>query len=229
MMRKAWLLLFVACVALASPAAAVDRDDLLIFTGFDYETSSNPGLQFLDNVGMGYNAVGFASSINPIVPSNEAANEYTFYLYDAVVNSTFFSDGFLLVYFNAGARFRVYEDPFLGGTAANYGINPPNATAPASFIDGTVLLGAAVDGLVLTYDYNTLQGTLDANATLDEGAALASIPPARRGGWLLSGTAGAPNPSIPEGYEHQLAGKVQIPYATSSSPRSWGQIKALYR
>ncbi len=229
MMRKAWLLLIAGCIALASPAAAQQRDDLLIFTGFDYQVTGAPGLYFLGASGDGYRALGFASSINPIVPSNEATNEYTFYLYEATVNTSDFTDGLLQVYFNPGARFRVYEDPFLGGTAATYGVNPPNATAPSTFVDGTVLLGAQVDNLVLVYDYNALQGALDASATLDEGSALGNIPPARRGGWLLSGTAGAPNPTIPAGYEHQLAGKVQIPYATSATTKSWGQIKSLYR
>lgn len=229
MMRKTWLLLLAALVALAAPAAAQTRDDLLDFTGFDYEDTSSPGLQFLAGAGASYGAVGFVTQMNPLVPTNTGANEYTFNLSNAIVNTSDFADGFLLVYFNPGARFRVYEDPFLGGTPALYGTNPPNATAPASFIDGTLLLGAAIETFVLTYDYNALQGTLDATATLDEGSALGSIPPARRAGWLLSGTAGAPNATIPAGYEHQISGKVQIPYATSATTKSWGSIKALYR
>lgn len=231
MKRKAWLLLLAATVALASPAAAQTRDDLCDFTGFDYQAVGAPGLFFLGATGDNYRALGFVTSINSLVASDQVANEYTFYLYNATVSSSFFADGFLLVYFNNGARFRVYEDARLGGTAGDYGVNPPNATAPSTFTDGTVLLGAQVDGLVLTYDYNALQGTVtaDPGATLDEGTGLVTIPPARRGGWLLSGTAGAPNPTIPAGYEHQVSGKLQIPDATKATQKSWGSIKKLYR
>ena len=59
MMRKAWLLLIAGCIALASPAAAQQRDDLLIFTGFDYQVTGAPGLYFLGASDDGYRALGF--------------------------------------------------------------------------------------------------------------------------------------------------------------------------
>lgn len=243
MKRMTWLLFFTACLGLAASAQAqIPNETLFGFTGFDYQIVGLPmntviGTPptedaFLDNVGDGYAAVGFVTSFASLLaPSvDQVNNEYTFHLSGGVVNQVAFAGGFLEVVFNPGARLRLYEDPVLGGaSAAVYGVNPANATAPSSFNDGTLILGAALSNLHLFYDYGTNTGAIDANATLDEGTLLGTIHPARRSGWLLSGEAGRPNGTIPAGYEHQLSGDVQIPGATKTAHQSWGAVKALYR
>ena len=244
MKRMSLLLLLAAGLALALPAQAqIPNETLFGFTGFDYQIVAAPmggniiigdqsaQADFLDNVGDGYAAVGFVTSFASLLSGSvdTANNEYTFHLYDGSVNATSFDGTFLEVVFDAGARVRLYEDPFLGGTAADYGTNPPNGTAPPSFTDGTVILGMALGNLHLFYDYSANAGAIDATATLDEGTLLGTIHPARRSGWLISGQAGRPNGTIPAGYENQLSGDVQIPGATPTAQKSWGAVKALYR
>ena len=232
-MRKALLPLLAAAFAFATPAKA-DQVSLLGFTGFDYVVQNHAGppsgtwINQFDN----YYVVGFVTSFGPNLSGsvNTSANEYTFRISNAVAALVAY-DGFSLeVLFSNNARIRVFEDSKTTGTNAVYGANPPNATSPADFIDGTKILGADIDILVLTYDYTASQGNLISdNVTLDEGTMLGLIPAPQRAGWSLSGLAGLPNVTVPPGYINQVSGEMFIPGPTPTNHRSWGAIKALYR
>jgi hypothetical protein len=45
----------------------------------------------------------------------------------------------------------------------------------------------------------------------------------------MSGHAGRPNATVPDGYVNQLDGEIQIPSVTPTSHKTWGSLKALYR
>lgn len=236
-MKKALLLLFAASVMAATPAHA-QRDFLLGFTGFDYviphpspsglaySANSANAVPFL-NTGDGYASVGFVTQFSTLfIGSYDSNAEHTYHLYNATVQNSAFSSNVLEVQFASHARIRVFEDNIHN---AVYGVNPTNPTAPSTFIDGNLLLGADVNGLTLTYDYDANQGGIDGGATLDEGADLFLISPGRRSGWVLSGQAGRPNATVPAGYTNQLSGEMQIPGVTPAAHKSWGSLKALYR
>ena len=230
MMRKALLLLFTAgALFLAAPSfAQVPHENLCGFLGFDYVTNGSSTAVPYIVAGSQYRAVGFVTSFNTtLFPSGTLlpGAEHTFYL-EAVAGSTTWDGTNLLVYFADHARIRLYEDPANNG---DYGTNPVNATSPSSFTDGTLVLGADVNQLTLFYDYSISSGFFDGTATLDEGSDLGYIAPARRGGWIMSGHAGPPNPSIPVGYANQMSGQIDIPGATPVAHKSWGALKALYR
>ena len=231
MKRKAWLLLFAAMTILAVPAHA-QREFLCGFTGFDYVVPANPGggpttpTPFLAN-GDGYRAVGFVTSFSPVFTGTLLAGaEHTFYLSNATVAASSFTNNTLEVLFAPNARLDVYEDP---ANNASYGTNPPNGTSPSNFADGTLIIGAAVNSFVLVYDYDSNQGNFDGSATLDSGSDLFLIPPTRRAGWVMSGQAGVPNATVPAGYVNQINGQVEIPSVTPAAHKSWGALKALYR
>jgi hypothetical protein len=226
MKRKSLLLLLSAFLALAAPAAA-DDVFLLGFTGFDYQDpNSNPGTYLA--VGEGYKAVGFITSVGPLLDPyfDFGANEYTFYLFNLTVSSHVSAFGFVEAHFQNDGRGRYYSDPDFD---AVYGTNPPNATSPSSFIDGTMELGGDLDNFVVVYDFNANQGNFGGNMTLDEGPQLIYIPPAQRAGWILGGLAGRPNATVPAGYDNQISGECRIPDITPSTHKSWGSVKALYR
>ncbi len=226
MKRKAWLLLFSAMMVFAVPAHA-QREFLCGFTGFDYVIPASPGAVPFIVVGQDYRAVGFVTQFSPIFAGVVTpAYEHTFYLQDASPATATFVNNTLEVSFKPHARFRIYEDAVHD---AAYGINPPNVPAPAFFVNGTLILGADVNNFVLVYDYTANQGNFDGTATLDEGADLYLIPPTRRSGWVMSGQAGRPNATVPDGYVNQLSGEIQIPSVTPTSHRTWGSLKALYR
>lgn len=232
MKRKAVLLLLAATLALAS-AAHADNITLLGFTGFDYVQGPGPGggSQGFLQPGDSYHAVGFVTSFHPMMSGavTPSTDEYTFYLDNASVTTSSYVNDVLEVTFANDATLTVYEDSRSSGTPGAYGMNPPNATAPSSFIDGSAALIADVDNFVLIYDYTTLQGNFEGSATLVGGSKLYAIPPAQRGGWVLGGLAGSPNASVPVGYVNQVSGEIQIPGPTGTTQKTWGSLKALYR
>ena len=234
-MRKTLPLLFTAMLACA-PLAQADVF-LLGFTGFDYE-DPNPSGTYLD-VGEGYKAVGFVTSYGPLLAPwvDPSEFEYTFNMFDFTVSSRIFDapNQYLEVFFNDNGRGRYWEDGKAGciacvpGTAATYGVNPPNATAPSTFTDGSLYLGGDVDGFYLYYDYIFNQGGFSGQMTQDEGTHLIYIPVGQRSGWTLGGLFGAPNPTVPGGYVNQISGECRIIDPVPAQHKSWGSIKALYR
>jgi len=233
MKRKALLLIFTAALAFASRAHA---DQLLFgFTGFDYQ-DPNPSSTYLD-LGEGYNVLGFVTSVGPLLDPyfDSSVNEYTIQIHNLSVNARFFTFPNLTVTFTNGGRASYFADPHSGGTPANYGINPPNATAPSTFIDGSMRITGSVDNFVLTYNFTTNQGNFAGNMTVDGGADAIYVPADVRSGWILGGLAGnglsgPPNVPVPTGYDHQVSGECRHPDATTTtSHATWGAVKALYR
>lgn len=233
MKRKALLLLFTAIFAFAVQARAQTDHVLFAFEGFDYQdpnTATNPDPEFGYLMpGEGYNLVGFVTSVgSELDPYTDfSVNEYTIHVKDLTVDTRFFFAGFLEVHFLNGGRSRYYGDPISGGTHGTYGVNPPNATSPSTFIDGTLELGGSVDVFVLTYDFNLDQGNTNGTMNLDEGPLLIYVP--IHNGWTLAGLAGRPNATVPTGYDNQLSGECRIPNATPTTHKTWGAVKALYR
>ena len=232
-MKKALLLLLAVPLAFATPARA-DQVNLFSFTGFDYVVHNNAGppsgtwIDQFDN----YVVVGFVTQFGPNLAGSMdmVNNEYTLRISKAVASSVYY-DGFSLeVLFSNNARIRAFEDSKTLGTPAVYGTAPPNATTPSTFIDGTKIIGADLDVMILTYDYTAAQGNLLSDfATIDVGTMLPLVPVAQRAGWLLSGLASIPNASVPSGYVNQVSGELLIPGPTPTTHKSWGAIKALYR
>jgi len=232
MKRKAFLLLFTAIFAFAVPAFAQNHV-LFAFQGFDYQdpnTNPNPdpATGYLD-LGEGYKTVGFVTSVgSELDPYTDfTLNEYTFHAFNLTVAARFYAGGFLEVDFNNGGRARYFQDPKSGGTHATYGVNPPNATSPSTFIDGTLQIGGSINSFILTYDFNLNQGNTSGSMNLDEGIQLVYVPV--HNGWTLAGLAGRPNGTVPTGYDNQLSGECRIPDATPTTHRTWGAVKALYR
>lgn len=228
MKRKALLLVFTAVLGLATAASA--DQFLLGFTGFDYQDPNTNPAVFYD-LGEGYNLVGFVTSVGPLLDPyvDTSVNEYTFNINNLFVTSRTTFSTLLVVNFTNGGRGTYYADPLSGGTPGTYGVNPPNATAPSTFIDGSMRLTGSIDNFVLTYNFGTNQGNFSGNMTQDGGPDLTYIPPDQRSGWVLGGLAGRPNNTIPTGYDDQVSGECRIPDATPTTHKSWGAVKSLYR
>jgi hypothetical protein len=233
-MKRLVLLLFcTALIAYAGPALATGSDEELLigYTGFDYEDPDTTATYLA--VGDGYKVVGFVTQAGPLLTSwiDFTSYEYTIYIRDLTVSANFFTFPNLTVLFNDNGRGSYYRDDFSynGGTAATYGTNPPNLTAPSTFIDGSERVTGDVDGLVLVYSYSANQGNFAGSMTLDGGPDLIYIPAGQRAGWTLSGLLGPPNATIPAGYDHQVDGECHIPGKTPTAHKTWGALKALYR
>jgi hypothetical protein len=131
LMKRAALLLLLALSAIAVPAHAGTDIFLLGFSGYDFESPNpvpgSPGNYLL--VGEGYKTLGFVTSFETYLAPyvNIAANEYTYEYYDLTVQDYFYDGALLEVLFANPGRGRFFEDAFSGGTAAQYGVNPPRS------------------------------------------------------------------------------------------------------
>ncbi|MEP7027202.1 MAG: hypothetical protein ABI960_01280 [Candidatus Eisenbacteria bacterium] len=225
-MRNHFVLMALA-VAMMLPAHARADQFLADFRGFDYEDPNNtPGF---GNVGDGYNSLGFVTEVNPaLLTADFSNNEYTYQFKDLTALATDSAPPYLFVFYSNG-RFRIFEDPKTSGTAADYGVNPPNATAPPTFTDGTLMLGGAVSNFVLTLDLTNNNGSFNGDITFDEGTQQGSIPPAQLNGWTFAGLTSGGGTGTPTGYTHQVDGEIRVPGATPAYGTSWGKVKNLYR
>jgi hypothetical protein len=231
-MGRIVLLLLLGLSLTAAPAIAQNDVFLLGFAGFDYQVQPPPpGAGNYLVLGSGYKTLGFVTEFGDLLQPHvtPALNEYTYYYSDLTVVDYQFDGNVLVVLFGNPGRGRFFEDSRASGTPAQYGVFPPNATAPSDFIDGTLILGGHIDDMSLWYDYNWNQGGFTGSISFDEGTLLGFIPLAQRDGWTLAGLAGRPNPSVPDGYDHQISGECRIPGPTPAQHKTWGAIKALYR
>ena len=222
-----YVVALTAVAALALPALAQADQFLADFRGYDYE-SPNGGAGFGD-LGDGYNSLGLVTQVNPsLLTANFVANEYTYQFKDLVAIGSDSAPPFIYLFYSPG-RFRIYEDSRSGGTPADYGTNPPNALAPPTFTDGTLILGGAVTNFVLQLNTSNNNGAFNGDIAFDEGSQQGSIPPAQLNGWTFAGLTSGGGTGAPAGYVHQVDGEIRVPDVVPAAPKSWGQVKSLYR
>src|SRR5512145_491610 len=113
MKLRSSLLLFMALLAFAVPAAAQD-EVLLSFTGYDYQTDPGAPNGVYLAIGDSYYAVGFATSFHPVWLEpyvDTGLNEYTFFQSGLVVDTYDFTANVLVVTFAPGGMVEYFEDP----------------------------------------------------------------------------------------------------------------------
>jgi len=239
MKLRAIPLLLIAAMAFAIPARATTAYELLFaFIGFDYQDPNTvlpPSLNHDDYlaVGEGYNVVGFVTQFGPLLLPyvDTGTYEYTNNINGLTVATHNYTAGFFEATFNNGTgRASYYADSKTTGTPGTYGVNPPNATSPSTFTDGTLRLTGSVNNFVLDINFNVspANGSFSGDMTLDGGPDLVYVPVGDRAGWTIGATAGQVNPSVPTGYDNQVTGQCQT-LVTPTEHKTWGAIKALYR
>jgi len=227
MRMKNYFVLMALGLVLTMPARAHADQFLADFRGFDYEDPNNsPGF---GNVGDNYHSLGYITQVNPaLLTCDFTNNEYTYQFKDLTAIATDAAPPFLFVFYAPG-RFRIFEDSKTSGTAADYGVNPPNATAPSTFTDGTLALGGVVSNFILTLDLTNNNGSFNGDITFDEGSQQGSIPPAQLNGWSFAGLTSGSGTGTPQGYSHQVDGEIRVPGVVPTYGTSWGMVKSLYR
>ncbi len=129
-----------------------------------------------------------------------------------------------------GGHFRVFEDVT---PDFDFGVNPPNGTAPSTFIDGVVILEGFMSNFhVFLSDFGVppgATGTFTADYVFTGGTLYDRV--AGCGGALLGNWTDDANVApIPEGYTSHTDGKFDLDCdPTSSQESSWGTVKDLFR
>jgi hypothetical protein len=241
------LALLAAVVVALAPVTAFAQTGTIADWGPDcyaYESNfntatyiSSPGDQ-LRIVGIVNSFAGVLSALN----ANDPNTEYTVWIKDLVSAGTAVS--------NTGGFARVHRTAYGPGAIeiwrgsprdAAFGTNPPNATVPSTFTNGTLFLGGSFDSLVVAVTIqNSNNFVLSGNA--DSGEPTPTNGQFTGGdGLSLVSAAGAPCPfrvtggwlerpgNFPAGYMAHFDGKLDINCPTPAAPSTWGRIKGQYR
>ena len=197
------------------------------YFGYDYE-SPNPNPSTFGEAGSVYNSLGPAPNLFPPLAPDTTINQYTYYFtnLNAINVQTFGT--FLVIDYAPGGLFQVWEDSKAVGTPYDFGINPPNATAPSTFTDGTKFVEGSIDQFQVVINLATGSGSFDANFTMTGGSQLVNVPANQRTGWTFAGTT-ANELNRPSGYDHQVDGQVFLNEPVPARASSWGSVKARYR
>ncbi|MBU1702613.1 MAG: hypothetical protein KJ970_01310 [Candidatus Eisenbacteria bacterium] len=179
----------------------------------------------------------FYAAVGPLVSMNEDFfvldednNEYTMHIHSGVLTSTYMVGTYAFYeYMNGDGTLNFYEDPFVGGTPADYGTYPPNPTSPSTFIDGTFMLGGSFESLTIIIETVSGDGNLTGTLNLNDGDYIGNIPPNMREGWTISALGLGHPPYTPEGYTNQIDGEVYLEQQPTPTKQStWGLIKRIY-
>jgi hypothetical protein len=219
-------LLLAACVTLAVAPAAHADSLLFDYVGFDFE-SPNPNPATFGEPGSGYVGLGTVPFLFAPLVSNTTLNEYTFVIQGLSPTSVIPVGSMEIVNYSTGTV-TIYEDAKLGGTTADYGTNPPNATVPATFTDGTPIMVGSLTNFQIVVNSSNGVGSFEAVLNITGGSQLGNFPLNQRTGWTFSGTTGEAL-NIPAGYEHQIDGQAFLNDPVATHRTTWGKLKAGYR
>lgn len=165
--------------------------------------------------------------------ANDPTTEYTFYCHGLISDGT--------VSFGIPST-TFYRTTYTGGTIDIYASsprnsafdpNPPNATVPANFIDGTAILSGIFTGFYTetnnftAFQTGTAEGQIQwTGGTMFDRVLMVGGQPCP--GLFTGGATWKPELLIP-GYLFRHDGKGDHNCPTGSQPSTWGRIKTLYR
>jgi hypothetical protein len=222
----AWLLT-AAVFGLAGPRAASAQTLLFDYVGFDYE-NPNPTPATFGELGSGYVGVGEVPGLFLPLVADTANNQYTYIMYGLTSINVQSVGPFLIVDYTPGTL-EVWEDSKATGTTGDFGSNPPNATAPSTFNDGTLFVSGPLTNFRFVFNIVSNSGSFDSDYAVTGGSQLGNlIAYQQTTGWTFSGaTSNALN--IPSGYYHQIDGQTFLNKPVPATKSTWGKIKADYR
>jgi len=222
-MRKR-LLLFVALCSLTGTTAVHAQFPLIDYQGFAWETGGFPA----SNPGDFLNLVAIVDDLDAVFGIDLGVDEVTVYATGLVSTGEIpLGGGFLAINY-VGGTLDVYQDPSMD---AAFGINPANATVPSTFTNGGLFLGAVVTSFFLFYDTTNGVGSYEGNITFTAGSGLASVQGIEADGYTFGGTLNsiASSGNIPEGYDLQIDGAIEVRVSIAVEEKTWGGVKDLYR
>lgn len=213
-LTKMLFLAFSAVALFALPAAA--QINSIDYVGYGWNTGA------LKTVGDEFHFVGAASALDDAFGVDLLTEELTFHVYGLIVTSEMDLGGTIMRTYSGGYM-EIYEDPSMN---ADFGINPPNPTSPSTFNDGTLFFsGQFVDltMVILPTGNGSFEGNLNGTGgTMIDGSCNGCVY--TWGGTFLADS-GA---QIPEGYDMQVDGVLEIDAAVATDDASWDAVKALY-
>jgi hypothetical protein len=236
-MKLAYVML-ASLLLVGASANAATYSFITDYYGYSWETASDGGPPRAPlAAGNIWQMVGIVDGVQPPLTADLVNNELTFTLMNlsqsgdasAVAAGTDARRGPWIMYqvtYVDGATFNLYLD---SSKNHDWGTNPPNATAPSTFQDGTPYLTASTRNMnVLITEYTSTGdeiGTFETDLTFNGGSHWSEIGNGTSG-YSFAGISKRPEASVPTGYKERVDGQQFI---TPVQPATWGAIKGLYR
>jgi hypothetical protein len=214
---KKLLLTLSLSLLMVAPAMA-GQIILMDYTGFGYEDGGLPS----SNPGDVLTIAAVAQSYDPMFNVAPSSQEVTIYIYDLVSTGEFMagSDTFIAY---VGGKIEVYEDSMLDN---DWGINPPNVEL-STFTNGSLLFQGDFTDFVLTLTaagFGVYEGTIDGvggtSAAICDGLADCA--------YTFGGAFHRDIAQVPDGWDLQIDGTLEVDAAVPATPSSFGAVKALY-
>lgn len=215
----------LTALAVFLAVGAVNAENAIIdFQGYAWETGGFPP----SNVDDILSIVGVVDSLDPRFSINLLLTEVTLYATDLVSQGQVDVGGGVLAVSYSGGTIALYDDP---ARNHDYGINPPNPTAPPTFVDGTLFLGGTLDQFSLFLDTTTGSGAYEAWCHFTAGTGLATLNQIDADGYTFGGvlTSAAAGGNVPQGYDLQVDGLIEVFVRVGVEPKTWGSVKEMYR
>jgi hypothetical protein len=187
-----------ACIAaLCLCAGAASGTPLILdYTGFSWS-------RIADGQPATFSAVGVLDGFSE--PVNLSSEVYTFHLGDLALTSVTILSPSTRRYSYSGGDLGIFRSTGPANRPYDYGVNPADATTPATFVDGVEWLGGALTDFTVTINIVLNLGTLSAAGQFTRGefaSQLAGNP------WFsFAGLTGRSGNGIPTGYRYRLDGQ----------------------
>jgi len=216
-------LLLVLAVSVSIGVAHADVA-IIDYQGYAWETGGFPP----SNMGDVFNVVGVVDALDPIFGINLLVEEVTFYVTNLASGGQVDIGGGVLSISYTGGTIDLYRDPSMDH---DYGVSPPNGTAPSTFTNGSLLLGGTFDTFFLFYDPATQTGAYEGTVTFTTGSGLGALSQLQAPGYTFGGilSPSAAGGNVPAGYDLQADGTLEIRYEIGVEEKSWSTIKEMYR
>jgi hypothetical protein len=211
------LCLVLALTVAATPAAAGDFI-LMDYTGFGFETGGVPVSQPGDILAI----TAVAVSYDPMFGVAPGSQEVTIFIYDLVSTGEIAIGADTFISY-VGGKIEVYEDPILDHDWATF---PPNAQQ-STFTNGALLFEGDFTefGLQLTSSgFGVYEGTIDGvggtSAAICDG-----LPDCA---YTFGGAFQREIAQVPDGYDLQIDGTLEVDAAVPATVSSFGAVKSLF-
>ena len=210
------LLLAASFILIAFPAYS--QIHTIDYIGFGWETGGFPTSIPGDELSF----TGLVDYLDPVFEVDLGVDQLTFYVY-GLLSQGEVDMGYWTMANYVGGYIEIYQD---SAHNADWGINPPNAVNPSTFVDGELFFAGEFTDFILFF-------TPDGNGTFEgniDGISGTMIDTSCTGCVYLWGGAftWASGAQLLEGYDLQIDGALDVDAAVASEPTSWGSVKALY-
>jgi hypothetical protein len=211
-MKYGAMTLLVGLLSLTGFAGA-HAASLIDYVGSSYELGGFPPSSAGDNLSF----VALVDGLSAPLSWDPANYQYTIHISSLTSLGEQHPDPNNVIVEYSGGAFDLYEDSQFN---ADPGVNPPNDTSPATYIDGGLYLAGNMSHFVIYYNTQYQSGAFEADVTFTHGSDFQDLGNQTTGytfgGVFLFGA--------PQGYDLQWDGQILLdPVAVEAS--TWGGVK----